>query len=79
MMASSFDSPSSSTKSCNFTNIQSFFDFATTNGLNITQEVDRCQNLCLLTYGTGNPDLSGIGVRISDDLLAIIDYTMATF
>lgn len=47
---------------CNFTTIEAFFDNATENGLNITAEIEQCPNLCLLTFGTGNPDLSGIGV-----------------
>lgn len=47
---------------CDFKSINDFFDYASNNGLNITAEVQKCQNLCLLTYGVGNPDLSGIGV-----------------
>lgn len=47
---------------CDFEDMQDFFDHATRDGLNITVEVQNCQNLCLLTYGVGNPDLSGIGV-----------------
>jgi hypothetical protein len=47
---------------CDFDSINDFFSYATENGLNITVEVQNCQNLCLLTYGVGNPDLSGIGV-----------------
>ncbi|KAF4175171.1 hypothetical protein CNMCM8694_007396 [Aspergillus lentulus] len=47
-------------RTCNFGTINDFFDYANKNGLNITEEVQNCQNLCLLTYGVGNPDLSGI-------------------
>jgi hypothetical protein len=47
---------------CGFDTINDFFDYANKNRLNITMEVQNCQNLCLLTYGVGNPDLSGIGV-----------------
>ena len=47
---------------CDFEKIQDFFDYATERLLNITVEVQNCPNLCLLTYGVGNPDLSGIGV-----------------
>jgi hypothetical protein len=47
---------------CDFDTINDFFDYANENHLNITMEVQNCQNLCLLTYGVGNPDLSGIGV-----------------
>ncbi|KAL4976257.1 hypothetical protein BDW66DRAFT_159816 [Aspergillus desertorum] len=49
-------------RKCDFDSINDFFDYATKNGLNITVEVQNCQNLCLLTYGVGNPDLSGIGM-----------------
>ncbi|KAL4861647.1 hypothetical protein BDV12DRAFT_190943 [Aspergillus spectabilis] len=47
---------------CDFDNMNDFFDHANRNSLNITVEVQNCQNLCLLTYGVGNPDLSGIGM-----------------
>ena len=47
---------------CDFNSIQEFFEYAYEENLNITAEVQSCQKLCLLTYGTGNPDLSGIGV-----------------
>lgn len=47
---------------CSFTDMQSFFNYAHQNNLNITREVQGCQNLCILTFGVGNPDLSGIGV-----------------
>ncbi|KAL3455906.1 hypothetical protein BJX64DRAFT_53578 [Aspergillus heterothallicus] len=49
-------------RTCDFDAIDDFFKYANKNGLNITVEVQQCQNLCLLTYGTGNPDLSGIGM-----------------
>ncbi|KAL2847778.1 hypothetical protein BJY01DRAFT_246679 [Aspergillus pseudoustus] len=49
-------------RTCDFDKIDDFFKYANRNGLNITVEVQNCQNLCLLTYGTGNPDLSGIGM-----------------
>ncbi|KAL4996471.1 hypothetical protein BDV10DRAFT_187124 [Aspergillus recurvatus] len=49
-------------RKCDFDSINDFFDYATKNELNITVEVQNCQNLCLLTYGVGNPDLSGIGM-----------------
>ena len=49
-------------RGCDFRTIQEFFDYAHRNNLNITAEVQECQNLCLMTYGNGNPDLSGIGV-----------------
>lgn len=54
---------------CDFDSIQEFFEYAYKENLNITAEVQSCQNLCLLTYGTGNPDLSGIGVSSMSFLL----------
>ncbi|KAM0253656.1 hypothetical protein ACHAQJ_007168 [Trichoderma viride] len=56
---------------CNFTSIQEFFDDATENGLNITTQIEDCPNLCILTFGTGNPDLSGIGV--GGPLIALLE------
>ncbi|KAJ5963199.1 uncharacterized protein N7479_003075 [Penicillium vulpinum] len=49
-------------RTCEFDTMSDFFDYTNRNGLNITVEVQNCQNLCLLTYGVGNPDLSGIGM-----------------
>ncbi|CAP80272.1 Pc12g06450 [Penicillium rubens Wisconsin 54-1255] len=49
-------------RKCDFNTMNDFFDYTKKNGLNITLEVQNCQNLCLLTYGVGNPDLSGIGM-----------------
>ncbi|KAJ6186203.1 hypothetical protein N7519_007504 [Penicillium mononematosum] len=49
-------------RTCDFHTMNDFFDYTKKNGLNITLEVQNCQNLCLLTYGVGNPDLSGIGM-----------------
>lgn len=51
-----------STQECDFDSIEEFFDYAYKEKLNITAEVVSCQNLCVMTYGKGNPDLSGIGV-----------------
>lgn len=42
--------------------MQAFFSYTEEHKLNITSEVERCQNLCRMTYGTGNSDLSGIGM-----------------
>jgi hypothetical protein len=47
---------------CSFVDLQAFFTYVDEHNLNITTEVERCQGLCLLTYGVGNPDLSGIGM-----------------
>jgi len=47
---------------CSFVDMQAFFTYVHKHDLNVTAEVERCQNLCLMTYGVGNPDLSGIGM-----------------
>jgi hypothetical protein len=47
---------------CNFTDLLTFFAHAHANNLNIAKEMEICQNLCILTFGAGNPDLSGVGV-----------------
>ncbi|KAK1758859.1 hypothetical protein QBC47DRAFT_409683 [Echria macrotheca] len=57
--------PVSAADNCSFPDMQSFFTYALDHGLNLTAEVERCQNLCILTYGVGNPDLSGIGMMYS--------------
>lgn len=59
---------------CDFDSIQDFFDHAYKENLNITAEVQSCQNLCLLTYGTGSPDLSGIGVSTSTTTFLSAQY-----
>lgn len=53
-----------------------FFDYTKKNGLNITLEVQNCQNLCLLTYGVGNPDLSGIGVSLGKQTFSIFSINV---
>ncbi|KAH8900515.1 hypothetical protein GQ53DRAFT_776313 [Thozetella sp. PMI_491] len=47
---------------CNFQSIEDFFDYTFEHHLNITEAIESCQNLCILLYGHGNPDLSGIGM-----------------
>jgi len=48
--------------SCSFPSIYQVLAEADKGNLNITQVVQRCQNICSLAWGVGNPDLSGIGV-----------------
>lgn len=50
------------TYSCSFPSIGSLLATAEAGNLNITQLVQSCPNVCSLAWGTGNPDLSGIGV-----------------
>ncbi|KAJ5991558.1 hypothetical protein N7522_011765 [Penicillium canescens] len=59
-------------RACDFNTINDFFVYANKNGLNITVEVQKCQNLCLLTYGVGNPDLSGIGMMYAYSIQAAL-------
>jgi hypothetical protein len=62
---------------CDFETINDFFNYAGKNGLNITAEVQKCQNLCQLTYGVGNPDLSGIGVSSRTNELSFFSTNIA--
>jgi hypothetical protein len=47
---------------CVFSSISQVLYDAEIGSLNITKVVQICPNICLLAYGTGNPDLSGVGV-----------------
>jgi hypothetical protein len=47
-----------------FTSLGEILKQADSGALNITQTVHRCQNICALAWGSGNPDLSGIGVCV---------------
>lgn len=49
----------------NFTDRNNFIHWANTTHFNVTRVVEDCQSICTLFYGTGNPDISGIGVMIS--------------
>jgi hypothetical protein len=63
-------------RKCDFNTMNDFFDYTKKNGLNITLEVQNCQNLCLLTYGVGNPDLSGIGVSLGKQTFSIFSINV---
>lgn len=63
-------------RTCDFHTMNDFFDYTKNNGLNITLEVQNCQNLCLLTYGVGNPDLSGIGVSSQKQKFSIFSINV---
>lgn len=45
--------------------LQKFADFFSLNTTNITTAVGVCPEKCSLAWGTGSPDLSGIGVFAS--------------
>ena len=51
--------------SCSFTSINDLLDEADRNLLNLSATITSCPNICGLAWGTGSPDLSGIGVNIS--------------
>lgn len=48
--------------SCAFGSLAEVFANSTAQGLDVTQVVGKCENVCSLAWGSGNPDLSGIGV-----------------
>jgi len=58
--------------SCSFTSINDLFGQAEAGQLNITTIVSSCPGICSLAWGTGSPDLSGIGTNISYILQAIL-------
>ena len=47
---------------CVFSSISQVLNEADAGSLNITKIVQICPNICSLAWGTGNPDLSGVGV-----------------
>lgn len=47
---------------CFYSSIGAILDQADAGKLNVTQLAQQCPNICSLAWGTGNPDLSGIGV-----------------
>ena len=48
--------------SCNFTSRLDLLPFERDPNANLESLVAGCYDVCLLVYGTGNPDLAGIGV-----------------
>lgn len=56
--------PGESEDPCAFSDLQNLLDRLEQSSelYNITLLVETCDNICQLLYGTGNPDLSGIGV-----------------
>jgi len=48
---------------CPFSSISQVLYDAETGNLNMTSTIHSCPDLCTLAWGSGNPDLSGIGVR----------------
>jgi hypothetical protein len=52
--------------SCNFSSRLELLPFERDSKANLTSLVMDCSDVCLLIYGSGNPDLAGIGVRESN-------------
>jgi hypothetical protein len=57
---------------CSITSISDLFDKVDRHLLNVTTTIASCPNICLLAWGKGNPDLSGIGLNISYIMQAIL-------
>lgn len=47
---------------CNFTKEEDLLPYLSLPQPTLDALVEECQIVCLLTYGTGNPDLAGVGV-----------------
>ncbi|KDR77333.1 hypothetical protein GALMADRAFT_442853 [Galerina marginata CBS 339.88] len=58
--------------SCSFPSINDVLAQAGMGELNITTTVNSCPGICTLAWGTGNPDLSGIGANVSYILQAVL-------
>jgi len=76
---------SNDTNPCDFSDRSALLDRVVSDwqGYNISLLVEKCPNICVLIYGDGNPDVSGIGVsrisymstiRITDGLEVLISY-----
>ncbi|TFK64489.1 hypothetical protein BDN72DRAFT_901501 [Pluteus cervinus] len=53
------------TSDCDFSSLNDVLNQAAIQNTNLTDLVQKCQNICGLVWGTGNPDLSGIGAEVS--------------
>lgn len=60
--------------SCFFPSIIDILNQAEAGQLNITTTVASCPDICTLAWGTGNPDLSGIGANISYIFQAVLTF-----
>jgi hypothetical protein len=50
--------------SCNFKDRAELVDRTFKEHLNASVLVNDCEEVCILAYGTGNPDISGVGVGL---------------
>lgn len=58
--------------SCSFSSINDVLAQAYKGQLNITTTVSSCPSICTLAWGSGNPDLSGIGANVSYIFQAVL-------
>ena len=57
---------------CSITSISDLLDKGDRYLLNVTTTIVACPGICSLAWGSGNPDLSGIGVNISYIMQAVL-------
>ena len=57
---------------CSITSIGDLLDKGDRYLLNVTTTIATCPSICSLAWGSGNPDLSGIGVNVSYIMQAIL-------
>ncbi|KAK5654662.1 hypothetical protein OQA88_6985 [Cercophora sp. LCS_1] len=58
----------------NFTTITDFLNDAVAGSTNITEAVRQCPDVCDLVWGSGNPDLSGIGAYVSYIIQCVLTF-----
>lgn len=57
---------------CTFTSSQEFLRAANNQSAFITRTVTSCREVCNVFYGTGNPDITGIGVSLPHIILPAV-------
>ena len=63
-----------SNSTCNISSMNDLLNQAQAGRLNITTVVTSCPDICALAWGSGNPDLSGIGANVSYILQAVLTF-----
>ena len=51
-------------QTCDFSTLQQLLDTAAGGNFSINSTILTCPDICELAWGSGNPDLSGIGVSV---------------
>jgi len=64
----------STPNTCGFTSISDLLAQASDGAIDLASEVAQCPDVCALAWGSGNPDLSGIGANASYILQAILTF-----